>query len=118
MSLRRWTRQLFHPRPLEQCPACGGPASAHDLRTLARERFAAGRSGVEAMLLRDDVRAARALDDRSVLGDLLAHELLQCGTRVALITVQSALWLGERVRAVRILEGAQAAEAWAAAGAG
>ncbi len=83
---------------------------------MARERFAAKKSGIESLLERDDFRAAAALDDRRVLGDLLAHELLLCGSRVAPITVQSALLLGERVRSIRILHGAAAAAAWAAAG--
>lgn len=114
MSFRRWLRALSSP--VEECPVCGGPAAAHELRTLAQERFAAGTSGIEAMIARGDFDAARALDDRAVLGDLLQHELVRCGDRVALVTVQSALWLGERVRAVRLLVGALGERAWAAAG--
>lgn len=116
MGFLRRAARFFHPHPVELCPVCGDDPAAHDLRTLARERFAADTSGIESLLARDDYRAAAALDDRRVLGDLLIHELLRCGDRVALITVQSALMLGERVRAVRILAGAQAAAAWAAAG--
>ncbi len=117
MTLFRWASRFFHPYPVEECPACGADAAPHELRTLARERFAPDTSGIEALLACGDYRAAAALDDRRVLGDLLIHELLRCGERVALITVQSALMLGERVRSIRILDGAQAAAAWAAAAA-
>ena len=115
MSFRRRVSRLFHPCPVDECPACGGDAAPHDLRTLACERFASSTSGIEALLARDEFGAAAALDDRGVLGDLLTHELLRCGERVALITVQSAVLLGAKVRSIRILDGAQAAAAWGAA---
>jgi hypothetical protein len=114
-TLSRWAARILHPCPVDECPVCGGDAAPHELRTLAQERFAAGKSGIEAFIEIDDFRAAAALDDRGVLGDLLTHELVRCGERVALITVQSALLLGERVRSIRILDGAAATAAWSAA---
>jgi hypothetical protein len=115
MTFARWVAGLFHPPPVEDCPACGGAAARHELRTLACERFASGTSGIEGLLARDDFPGAAALHDSRVLGDALVHELLRCGERVALITVEAALLLGAKVRSIRILDGQRAASAWAAA---
>ncbi len=116
MGFRTWATRLFRlSGPLERCPACGDDADTHELRTLARERFAAGRSGIEHRIAEGDFRGAAALDDRSAMGDLLIHQLLRCGPRVSVITVEDPLMMEARVRAHRVLEGAAATAAWSAA---
>lgn len=115
MGLRSLASRLLRPRPLDRCPVCGGDAGTHELRTLARERFSPGQSGIEHCLAARDFAAAAALDDRSAMGDLLIHQLLRCGARVALITLADPLMMDARLRAQQVLEGAAAEAAWSAA---
>ena len=108
--LRRW----IHPAPFELCPVCGGDAGDHEIRTLARERFSPGTSGVEAHLARREFAGAAALHDPGTMGDQLVHELVRCGDKVVLVTSAepAGLGLGSHIRRSCVLEDAEAETAW------
>jgi hypothetical protein len=108
--IRAWLRSV----PLEACPACGGAVADHDVRVLARERFAPGTSAIEAHLERGEFARAAALDDRRVIGDQLVHHLVRCGDRTALVTSEDPVGLDfePRVRRTVLLDGGAAALAW------
>ncbi|MFL5359507.1 MAG: hypothetical protein ACJ78U_00945, partial [Myxococcales bacterium] len=108
--IRGWLRGV----PVEACPACGGAVRDHDVRLLARERFAPGTSAIEAHLERGEFARAAALDDRRVMGDQLVHHLVRCGDRTALVTSEDpvGLDLEPRVRRTVLLDGTAAAVAW------
>lgn len=109
----RWPRWLRF-RLFEECPACGADARDHEVRTLSRERYAPGLSGVEAALAAGDFVAAARLDDPGVMGDLLVHQLVRCGPRVLLVTVEDPLTFWPRIRRTTRLDAAGAERAWAA----
>jgi hypothetical protein len=105
-----WLRTV----PLETCPACGCAVRGHEVRTLARERFAPETSAIECHLDRGEFARAAALDDRGVLGDQLVHQLVRCGDQVALVTSEDPAGLGlePRVRKAVLLDGGAALLAW------
>jgi hypothetical protein len=114
MGLGKLLTGWFRSVPLERCPACGRATRGHEIRTLARERFAPDQSGIEGHIAGGDFERAAALDDRSAMGDQLVHELIRCGTRVALVTTEEPLGFGltARVRRTAVLEGSVAELAW------
>jgi hypothetical protein len=103
--------------PLDACPACGCAMRGHEVRTLARERFAPGTSAIEHHFERGEFARAAALDDRRVMGDQLVHQLVRCGDAVALVTSEDPAGLGlePRVRRTVFLEGNAARLAWGCA---
>jgi hypothetical protein len=105
-----WLRTV----PLDACPACGGGLRGHQVRFLARERFAPGTSAIEGHLERGEFALAAALDDRGVMGDQLVHQLVRCGDRAALVTSEDPAGLGlePRVRRTVLLDGSAALLAW------
>jgi len=105
-----WLRAI----PLDACPACGRAPRGHEVRVLARERFAPGTSAIEGHLERGQFAPAAALDDRRVMGDQLVHQLLRCGDRVVLVTSEDPAGLGlePRVRRTVLLDGSAARTAW------
>jgi hypothetical protein len=106
----------FRSVPLDECPACGRGARRHEVRTLARERFAPDQSGIEGHLARGEFDRAAALDDPHVRGDQLVHQLLRCGDRVILVTSEESLVGFEpRIRRTAVLEGDDARAAWTCA---
>ena len=114
MGLRDLLFGWLRSTPLDACPACGADARRHRVRTLARERLSAARSGIEAHIDAGDFAAAAALDDASVLGDQLVHQLIRCGDRVAVVSTEDpvAPGLDARVRRIRMLDGVAATLAW------
>ena len=105
-----WLRTV----PLDACPACGRAVRGHEVRTLARERFAQGTSAIEGHLERGESAHAAALDDRRVMGDQLVHRLVRCGDKVALVTSEDPVRVGlePRVRRTVLLDGSAARLAW------
>jgi hypothetical protein len=87
------------------------------VRTLARERFAPGPSGVEALLARRDFAGAAALDDPGTLGDRLVHQVVRCGDKAIVVTSEEpvGLELDSRIRGLLIVEGDDAHVAWKSA---
>jgi hypothetical protein len=114
VGIRRLLLDWFRPLPFDVCPECGGAARDHQVRTLARERFSPGVSGIEALLARREFARAAALDDPGTMGDRLVHQVVRCGDRVVVVTVAEPAGLGldAHVRGTLILEGADADAAW------
>ena len=114
MGIRKLFRGWLRPPLFDSCPACGGAARAHHVRTLARERFSADLSGVEAHLARRDFAGAAALDDPRTLGDRLVHQVVRCGDRVLVVTSEEPVALGvePRIRGTIVLDGPDAITAW------
>jgi hypothetical protein len=115
LKLIELVRDWFRIVPaLDACPACGAAVRKHDVRLLARERFAPGTSAIEGHLERGEFARAAALDDRRVMGDQLVHHLVRCGDRVALVTSEDPAGLGlePRVRRTVLLDGSAALLAW------
>jgi hypothetical protein len=108
--IKEWLRTV----PLDACPACGCAVRGHEVRILARERFAPGTSAIEGHLERGEFARAAALDDRRVMGDQLVHQLVRCGDQVALVTSEDPAGLGldPRVRRTVLLDGGAARLAW------
>lgn len=108
---------LLGPGVIETCPACGQDASRHARRTLARERFAPGLSGIESLLEQGRFEEAARLDDKSALGDLLVHVLLRCQRGASIITVEepAAFGLEPRIRRTTLLQADDADRAFTAA---
>ena len=104
MRLPSWLTSLVQPRLFAICPLCRGDARGHPVRTLARERYAPGGSGIEGLLERGDFTTAAALDDPRAMGDLLVHQLLRCGDRTLLVTVLDPLAFEPRIRTWRQLD--------------
>jgi hypothetical protein len=117
VGIRKLLSRWFHPAAFAVCPACGRSGREHEVRTLARERFAPGPSGVEAHLARRDFARAAALDDPSTLGDQLVHQVVRCGDSVLVVTSEEpvALGLDCRIRGVLVLEKQDAVAAWTCA---
>jgi hypothetical protein len=117
VGIRKLLSSWFRTLPFEVCPACGGAARDHDVRTLARERFSPDVSGIEGHLTRRDFARAAALDDPRTLGDELVHQVVRCGNRVIVVTSEEPVGLGldPRVRGTLVLEGADAKAAWTCA---
>ena len=117
MGIRTVLSRWLHPAPFDVCPACGGSGRAHDVRTLARERFSPGPSGVEAHLARRDFARAAALDDPWTFGDQLVHHVVRCGDDVLVVTSEEpvALGLDARIRGILLLEKEDALAAWTCA---
>ena len=117
MGIRKLLSRWLHPPPFDVCPACGGSGREHDVRTLARERFAPGRSGIEAHLARRDFARAAALDDPRTLGDQLVHQVVRCGENVLVVTSEEPVALGvePKIRGVLLLEKEDAIAAWTCA---
>jgi hypothetical protein len=114
VGIRRLLSDWFCPLPFDVCPQCGGATRDHKIRTLARERFSPGVSGIEGHLSRREFAQAAALDDPLTLGDQLVHHVVRCSERVLVVTVAEPLGLGldPRIRGTLVLEGPDAEAAW------
>jgi hypothetical protein len=114
VGVRKFLAEWFRPLPFDACPECGGAARAHEVRTLACERFSPGVSGIEGHLAQREFARAAALDEPGTWGDRLVHHVVRCGLRVMVVTVADPFGAGlePHIRGTLHLEGADADAAW------